>query len=115
MLKITLTTLIKHYGEAVRGTDKVLAWRITDTFEVVAERNVPEKGHYANVWLPHFSYAKTLPNNVLLYPKGKGRHSNTYASRGLEKGKPALKIKIKNSMELAELISYIDALKHLRA
>ena len=107
--------MIQHYCEAVRGIDKVLAWRITDNLKMVAERNVPEKGRYANVWLPHFSYVNTLPNNVLLYPKVKDRHSNTYASRGLEKGETALKIKIKSSMELAELISYIDAFKHLKA
>lgn len=116
MIKTAINTITAHFGEPVRRRDKVLAWAINDNFGLVVERNTPEKGHYANIWIPHFSYAKTLPNNIAKqYKAGQGRHSNTYASTGLEKGKPAIKIKVKNGMELADLISYVDALKHFKA
>ncbi|MBJ6957696.1 hypothetical protein JG654_15180 [Vibrio cholerae] len=57
----------------------------------MVEVNVPVDDSYANVWLPMPPESIEVPDiEAQIYPAGKGRHSNTYTSPGLEKGEPAL-------------------------
>jgi hypothetical protein len=45
--------------------------------------------------------------NVAQYPVGKGRHSNTYSSKGLQRDKAAIKVKLTSMTEAENLLSAI--------
>ncbi len=115
MLDTTIKAMIEQYGEPVRVRKKVAAWNVTAHFGVVVQLDSPQFGKDVHVWIPYFTHAKTLPQNTLPYPADKGRHSGTYASPELGKGKPALRVTVKTKSELTGLITYIDALKQFKA
>lgn len=87
-IKVTLIEkLFEEFGKPNRMTKKVHAWNITSRFGFVVEVDVPVDDSYANVWLPMPPESIEAPDiETKIYPAGKGRHSNTYTSPGLEKG-----------------------------
>ena len=95
-----------------RVTVKVTAWNITETLGVVVQTDQPNKDDYAFVWLPYPPESEEVPEIALEYAAESGRHSNTYPSPGLEKGKPALKLVVTCEQELDDLIEYIVAFKN---
>ena len=115
MLKTTIKAMTEHYGEPIRVRKKVAAWNVTAHLGVVVQLDSPSYGKDVHVWLAHFTHAKTVPQNTLAYPADKGRHSGTYASPELQKGKPALRVTVKTNSELTGLISYINSLRQFKA
>jgi hypothetical protein len=115
MLETTIKAMTVQYGEPTRVRKKVAAWNVTAHLGVVVQLDSPSYGKDVHVWLPHFSHAKEVPQNTISYPADKGRHSGTYASPELQKGKPALRVTVKTNSELTGLISYINALRQFKA
>jgi len=103
--------MTKEFGSPSRDIVKITAWDITNSLGVVVQKDRPTKEDYAFVWLPYPPDTESLPEIALEYAAQSGRHGNTYASPGLESGKPALKLVVTNSQELDDLISYINAFK----
>ena len=103
--------ITSEFGEPSRVTAKVSAWEVNDNLGIVVEKDNPNRVDHAYVWLPYPPDFESVPEIALEYPAGTGRHSNTYASVGLEKGKPALKLIITNLQELEDVILYIHAFK----
>jgi hypothetical protein len=103
--------ITKEFGLPSREIVKITAWNITNSLGVVVQTDQPNKEDYAFVWLPYPPDTESLPEIALEYAAESGRHSNTYASPGLERGKPALKLVVTSSQELDDLISYINAFK----
>jgi hypothetical protein len=103
--------ITKEFGLPSRKIVKITAWNITNDLGVVVQTDQPNKEDYAFVWLPYPPDTESLPEIALEYAAESGRHSNTYASPGLERGKPALKLVVTSSQELDDLISYIKAFK----
>jgi hypothetical protein len=77
----------------------------------VVETNSPNREDAAFVWLPYPPDGEPVPEIALEYAAETGRHSNTYASPGLARGKPALKLILRSEQELEEVVSYIKAFK----
>jgi len=112
MLKTkVIEAFTKLYGEPSRITKKVTAWAVTENIGVVVQTDQPNLDDHAYVWLPYPPDNESLPEIALEYAAESGRHSNTYASAGLERGKPALKLFVTSDKELENLILYIDAFK----
>jgi hypothetical protein len=103
--------ITKEFGLPSREIVKITAWNITNSLGVVVQTDQPNKEDYAFVWLPYPPDTESLPEIALEYAAESGRHSNIYASPGLERGKPALKLVVTSSQELDDLISYINAFK----
>ena len=103
--------ITKEFGNPSRETVKVTAWDVGSNLGVVVQKDQPNKDDYAFVWLPYPPDSESVPEIALEYAAESGRHSNTYPSPGLERGKPALKLIIKSTEELNDLISYISAFK----
>ncbi|BCL61910.1 hypothetical protein DGMP_26030 [Desulfomarina profundi] len=103
--------ILNEFGEPSRTTAKVKAWDITQEIGLVIQTDSPNKVDHAFVWLPYPPENGEIPEVALEYAGETGRHSNTYASPGLEKGKPALKLIITSPNELDDLIQYIIAYK----
>jgi hypothetical protein len=103
--------ITKEFGPPSREIVKITAWDITNILGVVVQTDQPNKEDYAFVWLPYPPDTESLPEIALEYAAESGRHSNTYASSGLQRGKPALKLVVTSSQELDDLISYINAFK----
>lgn len=103
--------IVNEFGSASRETKKVIAWEIGTNLGVVVQTDHPNKEDYAFVWLPYPPDYKSVPEIALEYAADSGRHSNTYATTGLERGKPVLKLTITSFQELDDLISYIQAFK----
>ncbi|MBL4783607.1 MAG: HNH endonuclease [Porticoccaceae bacterium] len=103
--------ITKEFGLPSRKIVKITAWDVTSNLGVVVQTDQPNKEDYAFVWLPYPPDTESLPEIALEYAAESGRHSNTYASPGLERGKPALKLVVTSSQELDDLISYIKAFK----
>jgi hypothetical protein len=99
----------KAFGEPVRERVKVIAFRVL-AIEVVVEIDQPKRQDACNVWVPYPPDGQEVPEMALEYPGEAGRHSGTYASEGLKKGLPALKIILTTERELDELVGYIRAL-----
>jgi len=51
----------------------------------------------------------TIPEISSEYPEEIGRHSGTYASSGLKKGLPALRLRVSSEEELQQTLAYIKA------
>ena len=100
-----------EFGSPDRITVKVTAWNIGINLGVVVQTDQPNKDDHAFVWLPYPPDYESVPEIALEYAAESGRHSNTYPSPGLEKGKPALKLFVTSTQELDDLISYIKAFK----
>jgi hypothetical protein len=99
----------RAFGQPVRERVKVKAFRVLG-IEVVVEIDQPKRQDACNVWLPYPPDGQEIPEMALEYPGEAGRHSGTYASEGLKKGLPALKLVLTTERELAELMDYIRAL-----
>jgi len=103
--------IAKEFGNPVRETVKVTAWDFGSNLSVVVQIDQPNNEDHAFVWLPYPPDSESVPEIALEYAAETGRHSNTYPSTGLERGKPALKLIVTGSQELDDLISYIEAFK----
>jgi hypothetical protein len=101
--------LIERLGQPTRAVKKVSAWSLNSNTDVVLETNyeVTDSGSLANLWLPAVHLNKCDGLNVAQYPEGKGRHSNTYPSKGLERDKAAIKVKLTSMTEAENLLSAI--------
>jgi hypothetical protein len=104
----------QEFGSPSRQRVKVKAWNITSGLDAVVQLDFPNKENAAYVWLPHPGDGQTVPEIAKEYPAEagrEGRHSGTFASPGLEPGKPVLKLTIRDAQELSDTIEYIRALK----
>ncbi|MAT49764.1 MAG: HNH endonuclease [Porticoccaceae bacterium] len=106
--------ITKEFGSPSRETVKVTAWDVGDNLGVVVQTDQPNKGDQAFVWLPYPPDSESLPEIALEYAAESGRHSNTYPSPGLERGRPALKLIVTSDEEMNDLIAYIKAFKEFR-
>lgn len=102
-------TLIEAYGRPDRETVKVIAWE-RNRVGVVLQIDQPNREEAGYVWLPYPDEGQTVPEIALEYPAESGRHSGTYASSGLNKGQPALKLIVRTDGELRDTLAYIDAM-----
>lgn len=100
----------QELGAPARDINKIKAWNVGPHLGVVVQTDQPTKENTAFVWLPYPREGQTIPAIALEYPGEAGRHSNTYASPGLKKGEPALKLTIHNERELEDTIKYIQAM-----
>lgn len=99
-----------EFGVPRRDPIKVISWPIGETIEIVLQKDQPNREDAAFVWLPYPADGEAVPEMALEYAAEAGRHSGTYASRGLEKGQPALKLIIRSEAEVSDIISYARAL-----
>ncbi|GEA51419.1 hypothetical protein VIN01S_22230 [Vibrio inusitatus NBRC 102082] len=104
----TIELITSKLGPPEGETKKAFAWNITSGFGVVVQQDQPLRDEYAIVWLPFNNDLEALPSiEKSVYPPEKGRHSNTYASPGLTKGEPAVRLKIRSQSQLNELTRYL--------
>lgn len=87
---------------------KVTAFNIMG-LGVVVQTDQPNREDAAFVWLPYPPDDQPVPEIALEYAGDSGRHSGTYASAGLEKGRPALKLMLRSDAELNDVVAYIKA------
>lgn len=99
----------KEFGRPSRVTKKVTAFDLGG-IGLVVENGERKREDAASVWLPYPPDGGSLPEIALEYPGESGRHSGTYPTAGLEKGKPALKLVVRTAQELDDVVSYIRAL-----
>lgn len=103
--------IVNEFGSPSRETTKVQAWDITNDIGMVVQTDQPNKEDHAFVWLPYPPENEEIPEIALEYAAESGRHSNTYASPGLKRGSPALKLIITSNQELVDLVAYVNAFK----
>lgn len=108
------TKVIERFSEEFGLPSRVLV-KVT-AFEfgglgLVVQTDQPNREDAAFVWLPYPPDNEPIPEMALEYAAESGRHSGTYASSGLEKGKPALKLILRNEQELSDIVAYIKAFK----
>jgi hypothetical protein len=101
--------LKSEFGEPKRSRLKVNAWQ-PNGIGVVLQVDQPNRDPAAYIWLPYPEDGEIIPEIALQYAAETGRHSGTYASMGLEKGKPALKLIVRTNRELDQTINYIKAM-----
>lgn len=99
----------REFGRPARTTAKVTAWDVSADLGVVIQTDQPNREDAAFVWLPYPPDGQPVPELALEYPGEAGRHSNTYPSPGLGRGKPALKLVLRDEQELDDTIAYIRA------
>jgi hypothetical protein len=99
----------REFGLPGRTTAKVAAWTAGAEVGVVVQIEQPNHEEAAYVWLPYPPDGQSVPELALEYPGEAGRHSNTYASPGLGRGKPALKLVLRDERELDDTVAYIRA------
>jgi hypothetical protein len=99
----------REFGQPSRVTLKVTAFE-SPRLGIVVQTDQPNREDAAFVWLPYPPDSGVLPAMALEYPGESGRHSGTYPTPGLEKGKPALKLVLRTERELEDVVSYIRAL-----
>lgn len=102
--------LSAELGSPSRATVKVTAFDVSG-IGVVVQTDQPNREDAAFVWLPYPPDNEPIPEMALEYAAESGRHSGTYASSGLEKGKPALKLILRTEQELADIVAYIKAFR----
>jgi hypothetical protein len=105
----------KEFGNAARATKKLVAWHLSDDRSVAVQIDLPVGADSAMVWLPYPPNRALLPQNAQVYEAGVGRHSNTYPSPGLDRGKRVLKVTITTDSELNNLVGYINASRSPRS
>ncbi|MEQ1621803.1 MAG: HNH endonuclease [Methylococcales bacterium] len=103
-----------EFGSPSRVTVKVTGFDVGG-IGVVVQTDQPNKEDAAYIWLPYPPDNEPVPEMALEYPGEAGRHSGTYPSPRLEKGKPALKLILRTEQELNDIISYINAFKSFAA
>lgn len=101
--------LVNEFGTPVRETEKVRSWECNDV-GIVLQIDQPNREAASYIWLPYPEEGGVIPEIALEYAGESGRHSGTYASRGLEKGKPVLKLIVRTNRELEQTINYIKAM-----
>jgi hypothetical protein len=101
--------MTKEFGSPCRATLKVQAWEVGG-MGIVLQIDQPNRENASYLWTPYPEDGATVPEIALEYPAEAGRHSGTYASRGLEKGNPALKITVRTEREFIQTINYIRAM-----
>jgi hypothetical protein len=111
LLTRTIETFEGEFGAPIRTTEKVLAWDLRNDMGVVVQIDQPVREQGALVWLPYPPDGQTIPEIAFEYPGESGRHSNTYASPGLKRGMPALRLFVRSEAELAETVRYIKAFR----
>ena len=101
--------LTEKLGQPHRAVKKVSAWSLNSNVDIVLETNyeATNSASLANFWLPEMYMDKCDGLNVVHYPEGKGRHSNTYPAKGLERGKAAIKVKLTSMAAAEKLLSSI--------
>lgn len=109
LIRRAVELLSHEFGAPSKTTKKVVAWDMGPSFGVVIERTL--KGQQANIWMPYPPDKQAVPAIALEYPGEAGRHSNTYASPGLKKGLPALKLLVTSEAELIDTVAYIRAFR----
>ena len=100
----------REFGPPSRETLKVKAWNVTSTIGVVLQIDQPNREDAAYVWLPYPGEGQAIPEMALEYPGEAGRHSGTYATAGLKRGEPTLKLTIRSAAELEDVVGYIRAM-----
>lgn len=108
-LETATERLRAEFGNPDRAIDKVVAWHFAPGLSVVLQRDQPANGGYALLWLPYPPEGGLVPEIAVEYPAEAGRHSNTYPSPGLERGNPAIRLRISTDRELTDAIEYIRA------
>lgn len=101
--------LANALGLRSRTTQKVDEWQI-GRIGLVLQTDQPNREEAAYIWLPYPDDGEAVPEFALEYPGDAGRHSNTYAAPGLERGKPALKLIVRSDRELRGTIEYARAM-----
>lgn len=99
-----------EFGSPDRETKKVAAWEAGAEVSFVLQKDQPAKADVAIVWLSHPGDGAVVPEDALEYAAESGRHSNTYPSPGLERGKPALKMAVSDPAQIASLVEYARAM-----
>ncbi|MFV0511306.1 MAG: hypothetical protein ACK5M8_18960 [Shewanella algae] len=99
-----------QFGTPSRHTQKLLAWHIRPGLSAAMQLDQPAddihsgSGSYALLWLPVAAAMELLDSiKQRLYGEGEGRHSNTYASPGLDKGQSVIRLHVENSLQLEQL------------
>jgi hypothetical protein len=105
----SVEALTHAFGSPVRQRVKVISWDVRYDLGVVLQIDQPIREQGAYIWLPYPPDGQPIPEIALEYPGEAGRHSGTYASPGLRKGLPALKLFIRTESELRDTISFIKA------
>ena len=103
--------LTREFGGPSRQTVKVRAWDVGVSMGAVLQIDQPSRDDAAVLWLPYPEGGQTVPDISLAYAGESGRHSGTYATHGLRKGEPALKLTIRTDQELEATLSYIRAMR----
>ena len=101
--------LEQAYGSPDRSTTKVVAWD-RGRIGIVLQVDQPNREEAGFLWLPYPQDGQSVPEIALEYAAGSGRHHHTYASSGLGRTEPALKLTIRTDRELAETLAYVDAM-----
>jgi hypothetical protein len=96
-------------GSKSRVTQKICEWQIGQ-IGIVLQTDQPNRDAAAYIWLPYPDDGEAVPEFALEYPGEAGRHSNTYAAPGLERGKPVLKLIVRSERELGGAIEYARAM-----
>ncbi len=107
--EIARERLQAEFGEPARQTAKVVAWD-KNGIGIVLQIDQPNRDPAAYIWLPYPEEGGSVPEIALEYAAESGRHSGIYASAGLEKGKPALKLIVRTARELEQTVDYVRAM-----
>jgi 5-methylcytosine-specific restriction endonuclease McrA len=89
---------------------KVKSWTLTSGVGVVLQVDQPTVDSTAFVWVPYPRDGQSVPDIAVEYPGEAGRHSGTYATPGLRKGEPALKLTLRDPGEVRDMVGYIKAM-----
>jgi len=103
----SINVFTNEFGVPSRTTKKVNSWDIKNDFGVVIQIDQPSREQGAYIWLPLPKNEKLTPESAKKYTSKAGRHSNTYATAGLNKGHAALKLFIRTETELNECIKLV--------
>lgn len=98
----------RKFGLPTRNVAKVKSWNFGPNASVVLQVDQPKDESYALLWLPYPEDGRVVPETANEYPGEAGRHSGTYAAKGLERGKPALKITVCSITELDNVVDYLQ-------
>ena len=105
-----ISQLTDAFGPASRETVKVKSWTVSSAVGVVLQVDQPSGDSAAFVWLPYPRDGQSIPESAVEYPGEAGRHSGTYATAGLRKGEPALKLTVRDAGEVTDIVAYLRAL-----
>jgi hypothetical protein len=99
-----------EFGPPSREVVKAKSWDLRNDVGVVVQMDGPTRENAAYVWLPYPGDGQRVPEIAIEYPGEAGRHSGTYPAAGLKRGEPALKLTIRSSRELDDVVAYIRAM-----